>query len=153
MPVMKKSTEAKEIPVADPDFKARAKELVAAVEAKRAGRTIYLGKLVKTIPTTDEILAADPRLQAAFVQQVVETYTELGAKHYKGDTQWFHKDNVPSGCAEVVRLLLRRRLPFTDETLAEIFEQLAGIHYLSVVERTLKSAQPRNLCPRGYAKP
>ena len=35
MPVMKKSTEAKEIPVADPDFKARAKELVAAVEAKR----------------------------------------------------------------------------------------------------------------------
>jgi hypothetical protein len=116
------------------DLEKKATQLVTQLEKERMGKTLMLGKVVKDLPTAKVILAADPELQVAVVHHVVRIYGQLGRSTAKYPDEWFRKPNVPNAGAEMVRLLTRKQLPFTDEMLAEMFGQLAGINYLSLVE-------------------
>jgi len=118
----------------DNPLKSQADKLIQQIEQQRAGQTLSLNKLAKTQSTTDVVLNAPPELQVAFVESVVEAYAKLGTPKGKKATEWFYSKAVPSGSAAVVNLLLRRQLPFTDEILAGIFEKLARMSFLSVVE-------------------
>ena len=112
------------------DARKRAEDLLRDVEAERAGRTLQLGVFVRGMSATKDVMAADPQVQVEFVRHVVDVYAKLGAA--KGE--WFRKPAVPSGGAEVVRLLLRRKLPFTNDVLAELFERMTRVNYLSLVQ-------------------
>src|SRR6266850_4241051 len=95
------------------DHQKNAANLVTQLEKQRGGKTISLGQVVKSLPATRIILAADPELQVAVVRLVVETYARLGTSKAKYPNEWFRKSNVPNAGAEVVRLLVRKQLPFT----------------------------------------
>jgi hypothetical protein len=112
------------------DVRKKAQDLLREVERERAGQTLRLGVVIKGMKATKDVLAADLQVQVEFVRHVVGVYAKLG----KAKGEWFRKPAVPSGGAEVVRLLLRRKLPLTDETLAEMFEQMSGVSYLPLVE-------------------
>ncbi len=88
---------------------------------------------VKERPTTKALLAAPPELQVAFVRHVVAIFAKIGARTKKKPVAfaWFHGKNVPTAGEEVARLMLRRRLPFTDEIIAEILEQIAGMDFIT----------------------
>jgi hypothetical protein len=111
----------------------QAEALSRKLERERAGRNLMLGKVVKTQNTTQVILKADPELQAAFVERVVGVHAKLGTPKGKKITEWFRGNAVPYASAEVVRLLLRRELPFTDPALAGMFERLSRLTFLSLV--------------------
>jgi len=106
--------------------------LMQNLEQERAGQTLMLGKVVKTLPTASIILSSSPELQAEFVQCVVDTLAKLGTPKGKKMTEWFRKKNVPSASQEVVRLLLRRSLPLTETSLAEMLNKLSCVSYLSL---------------------
>jgi hypothetical protein len=117
-------------PTAGPTVQKTPDELLKALEAERGGRTLSLGVVTKGMNATQAVMAADPQTQVAFVRHVVGIYAKLG----KAKGEWFRKSSVPSAGAEAVRLLLRRKLPFTQDMLAEMFEQMARVNYLSLVE-------------------
>ena len=117
-------------PTAGPAVQKTPDELLKALEAERGGRTLSLGVVTKGMNATQAVMAADPPTQVAFVRHVVGIYAKLG----KAKGEWFRKSSVPSAGAEAVRLLLRRKLPFTDDILAEMLEQMAKVNYLSLVE-------------------
>src|SRR5688572_3972768 len=117
-------------PAARTDVQKTVQEFLTALEAERAGRTIRLGVVTKGMNATQAVMAADPHVQVEFVRHVVGIYAKLG----KAKGEWFRKPGVPSAAAEAVRLLLRRKLPFTDDMLAEMFEQMSRVNYLSLVE-------------------
>lgn len=129
-----KATKAKEPDTAagsrGADVRETAEDLLRAVEHERAGRTLRLGVVVKGMSATKDVMGADPHVQVEFVRHVVGVYAKLGAAR----GEWFRKPAVPTGGAEVVRLLLRRRLPFSDDALAEMFERMARVNHLSLVE-------------------
>lgn len=110
---------------------ARAKLLLKALEKERSGTTIYLGKAMKSFPTTKAILDAGPDLQMALVQHVVETFSRLGAETQPDANYWWGDPHLPWGSAEMADKLLRRRLPFSDQDLAEMLEKLARIGLLT----------------------
>ena len=99
-----------------------------------------LYRVVKTLNTTTVILNAAPELQAAFVAEVVEIYCKLGTPKRR-IREWFRDNSVPNASAEIVRLLLRRQLPFTDDDLSGMFEKLSGISFLGFVEFREQMAQ------------
>src|SRR5687768_7197825 len=113
---------------------AQAKTLIQKLEKECAGQSLMLGKVVKTSQTAPVILNSAPELQVAVVQYVVDTYAKLGTPKGKKVTEWFRKKSVPTAGAEVVRLLLVRPLPFTDDILAGMLENMARVSYLSLVE-------------------
>lgn len=115
-------------------LKSKAKTLVQKLEQERAGRTLMMNQVVKTQSTTPIVMASEPALQAAIVEYVVETYAKLGTPKGKKITEWFRDNAVPTAGANVVRLLLRRQLPFTDAMFANMFEKLARTSFLSLVE-------------------
>jgi hypothetical protein len=106
---------------------AQAVELLTQLEKERGGQTIYLGRVVKGLPTTKTILGADAELQIAIIRHVIRTFASVGSADGPNANYWWADQNVPWGSAEIVRLLLRRQLPFSDAALAECFEQLLGI--------------------------
>jgi len=122
-------------------FKEKAKKLSRKLELRRRGQSMMLGRAVKTRNITTDILNSEPELQAAFVEHVVDVYAKLGTPKGKKITEWFRRNNVPNASAEVVRLLLRRQLPFPDVMLAEMLEKLSRVSYLSLVEFTQQMAQ------------
>jgi hypothetical protein len=115
------------------DLKTQAKQWIDQVEKDRNSATLALGKAAKSWPSTKAILTAEPALKVAFVAEVVAIYGTLGVRTGKisSVTAWFHDQNVPSGAEEVARLLLRKRLPFSDGTLAWMFEQIAGMEFVT----------------------
>jgi hypothetical protein len=115
------------------NHKPQAQAWLKQLEIERGNKTLSMGKLVKTLPTTATVLAADPEQQSAFVRHVVEVFGKLGARKKKipSGSAWFHKNNVPLASEEVARLLLRRRLPLTDDALAEMLEQIAGMDFVT----------------------
>jgi hypothetical protein len=121
-------------PAEYPDAESEARKLVEALEKERGGRTLSLGKVTKAMGAMQQLQSADPQVQAAFVRHIVATYARLGTPKGKSRPEWFRGKAVPSAGAEAVRLLLRKKLPFTDEMLAEMFQQMSGVSYLSLVE-------------------
>jgi len=113
-------------------LKSQAAALISKLEGERGGRTIMLYQVVKTQKTTPVVLNAAAELQATFVAEVVEIYVKMGTPKGKLK-EWFRDNAVPNASAEIVRLLLRRQLPFTDHALAEMFEKLSGISFLALV--------------------
>lgn len=112
--------------------KAEALKLVELIEKQRrsAGAS---GAYAKDLPATATVLAAAPELRAAFVECVVAHFAKLGARQAKAPESkgWFHERNVPACAGEVAQLVLRRRLPFTDEAIAEMLEQIAGMDFIT----------------------
>jgi hypothetical protein len=136
-------------------LKTQAQNLVQTLERESGGQSLLLGKVVKTLKTTAVILNSAPELQVAVVQNVIETYAKLGTPKGRKVTEWFRKKSVPTAAAEVVRLLLGRRLPFTDGALAGMMEKMARVSYLSLVEfnkqlsqAAVKFAKDNGLSPR-----
>lgn len=115
-------------------LKSQAKALVQKLEQERAGRTLMMNQVVKTQSTTPIVMASEPALQAAIVEYVVETYAKFGTPKGKKIKEWFRDNAVPTAGANVVRLLLRRQLPFTDAMFAGMFEKLSRTSFLSLVE-------------------
>jgi hypothetical protein len=115
-----------------PEYKTEALEMVELIEKQRKGASSS-GIDAKKLPATATILAAEPELQAAFVECVVARFAKLGARKTKVPVSnaWFHERNVPWGAGEAAKLLLRRRLPFTVEALAEMLEQIAGMDFIT----------------------
>ncbi len=136
-------------------LRAQAEALVRKLEQERSGQTLMLGKVVKTQATTPVVLNSEPELQMAFVECVVDTYARLGTPKGKRMTEWFRNKSVPSASAEVLRLLLRRRLPFSDATLAGMLEKMSKVSFLSLVEfneqlagAVVKQSAAHGLSPR-----
>lgn len=115
-------------------LKANAAALVQQLEQQRGGQTLMLYKVVKTQAATPAILDAAPALQVAFVEHVIDVYAKLGTPKGGRITEWFRKNNVPTASAEIVRLLLRRELPFTDTMLCAMFKKLSRTSFLSLVQ-------------------
>jgi hypothetical protein len=115
-------------------LKTKAAALVNQLEKQRAGQTLMLYKVVKTQQATPAILTAEPELKAAFVEHVVDLFARLGTPKGKKAKEWFRSNHVPNASAEIVRLLLRRELPLSDATLADLLEKLSGISFLSAVQ-------------------
>jgi hypothetical protein len=115
-------------------LQAQADALVRKLEQERSGRNLMLGKVVKTQATTPVVLNSAPELQIAFVELVVDIYARMGTPKGKRMTEWFRKGSVPSASAEVVCLLLRRRLPFSDADAGGMLEKMSKVSYLSLVE-------------------
>ena len=114
-------------------LKLKAESLVRQLEQERAGRNLMFGKVVRTQNTAPIVLGAEPELQAAFVECVVEIYAKLGTPKGKKVTEWFRGNASPAASAEIVRLLLRRGLPFTDAMLAGMFKKLSQISFLGAL--------------------
>ena len=108
----------------------RAIELLDQLQKERG--TDVLATPVKSRPATKAILAADPGVQVAFVRQVVAVFAKLGGRGRKppGSHEWFRENDVPGSGEEVAKMILRRRLPFTEEMLAEMLEQIAGMDFV-----------------------
>jgi hypothetical protein len=107
-----------------------------------------LGKPVKERPTTKTLLAAAPELQVAFVRHVVAAFAKLGARGKKkpGSHEWFRDNHVPNSGEEVSKMLMRKRLPFTEEMLAEMLEQIAGMDFACfapVMEQLVRELEKR----------
>jgi hypothetical protein len=98
----------------------------------------FLARSVKERPTTKTLLSAPPELQAAFVRHVVLVYAKLGARGKKayGSHEWFRKDNLPTAGEEVAKLIMRRRMPFTDDMIAEMLEQIAAMDFITFAPLT-----------------
>ena len=112
---------------------AQAAALIQQLELERGQSTLSLNTAVKGYSSRATILGADPEVQVAFVRQVVAIIARMGKAKAKIDLidAWFHDPKVPSGAEEMARQLLRRRLPFTDAMLAEMFEQIAGMDFVT----------------------
>ena len=61
-------------------------------------------------------------------------YAKFGTPKGKKIKEWFRDKSVPTAGANVVRLLLRRQLPFTDAMFAGMLEKLSHTSFLSLVE-------------------
>jgi len=134
----------------------QAKGLLSKLEKERAAQGI-LGKKLKEYKATKAVLAATPEVQAAVVERVVEIFSALGAETAPNANYWWGSTKHPWTSAELAELLLRKRLPFTDETLAAMLEKLAGIGLLTTavvpcLERLVleveKRAAERTLSPK-----
>jgi hypothetical protein len=107
-----------------------------------------LAKPIKQRPTAKALLAAEPELQMAYVCEVVRVFGKLGARKAKRPTDWawFHEEGVPRGGRELAKMLMRRRLPFGEEMLAEMLEQIAGMDFVTfapVVEQLVRELEKR----------
>jgi hypothetical protein len=116
-----------------PQHESLAAALLTQIELERGKSTLSLGTAVKGYSTRAAIMAAAPEVQVAFVRQVVAIIARMGKSKKKIDLidAWFHDNKVPSGAEEVARQLLRRRLPFTGDMLAELFEQIGGMDFIT----------------------
>jgi hypothetical protein len=136
----------------------QAKNLLSKLEKERAAQGI-LGKKLKEYKTTTAVLSAPPEVQAAVVEQVVEIFGALGAETAPNAHYWWGSTKHPWTSAALAELLLRKRLPFTDEALATMLEKLAGIGLLTtavvpclerlvleVEKRAAERALPPKLC-------
>ena len=114
---------------------------------KERGKDV-LGKPVKERPTTKTLLAAPPDLQVAFVRHVVALFAEIGARGKKpgGSNEWYRGKNVPTSGEEVAKMMMRRRLPFTDDMVAEILEQIASMDFITfapVMDQRVRELEKR----------
>lgn len=114
---------------------------------KERGKDV-LGKPVKERPTTKTLLGAPPDLQVAFVRHLVATFAKLGArgKRPSGSNEWFRGKNVPTSGEEVAKMMMRRRLPFTEDMMAEMLEQIAGMDFITfapVMDQLVRELEKR----------
>jgi hypothetical protein len=87
-------------------------------------------------------------VRIAFVRHVVETFGKLGARKQEipAAIAWFHGKGVPEAAERVAQLILRRRLPFSDDILAEMLEQIAGMEFITfapVLDQLVKELEKR----------
>src|SRR5262245_24433389 len=109
----------------------QAAELLQKLTGER-GKDV-LAKPVKERPTAKTLLAAEPELQAAYVYEVVKVFGKLGARKAgkPAANKWFYRKDAPQGSAELAKMLMRRRLPFSEQMLAEMLEQIAGMDFIT----------------------
>jgi hypothetical protein len=127
-------------------LQAEAARLLEQLQKER-GKDI-LGKPAKERPTTKTLLAASPELQVAFVRQVVARFAQLGVRDQKshGTNEWFRGSGVPAAGEEVAKLIMRKRLPFTEEMIAEMLEQIAGMDFVTfapVMDQLVRELEKR----------
>ena len=117
------------------DFKNQAEELIKQIEKERGSATLNLGYLAKTWPSAKTLLASPPEVRMEFVRQIVALFGKLGVRNGKqhGSTYWWYRKDVPEAAGWVVQQVLRKRLPFSDEVLTEMFEHIADMDAASLL--------------------
>ena len=107
-----------------------------------------LGIPAEAWPTARTLLVAAPELQAAFVRHIVGIYGRLGArgKRRPGSHEWFRDRNAPEGGARAAKRMMRRRLPFTEQELAEMLGEIAGMDFANfapLLEQLVRELEKR----------
>jgi hypothetical protein len=116
-----------------PNHQPEVLEMIGRIEQRREVANSSPGICAKKLPAATAVLTAAPEIQASFVQCVVALFAAFGVQETQrpGSPAWFQAANVPWASGEVARLLLQRRLPFSDEALAGMLEQIAGMGFIT----------------------
>jgi hypothetical protein len=111
---------------------AQASALLKQLEQERGQDTLSMGTAVKGYSTREKIFEAAPEVQVEFVRLVVATIAKLGKSKGKIPmvSAWFNDLKVPFAAEEVAKQLMRRRLPFTDQMLFEMLEQIGRMDFI-----------------------
>jgi hypothetical protein len=97
-------------------------KLFKALEKDRKAAGI-LGKPLKDYQTTGVILQTDPAVQIAFVQHITAIFTGMANEKSPNAHYWWGDLNHPWTSAKMAELLIKKRIPITDDVLVDIFEK------------------------------
>lgn len=124
---MKKSNEAVKASEKKSEAKPEIEKLVRELE-KQHDKEV---KKLKEYQTTQTVLAADPEFKMAFVQHIVDVFSALGAETRRNADYWWGTNAHPWTGAKLAELLIKKRVPFSDDALTEMFEKLLGMALLT----------------------
>jgi hypothetical protein len=137
------------------DWDAQAAELVAKIHAERDDWKLPEAQRQKVIATREAVSKAPAELQVAFVKRVVDEYKKHCVPRGSPPEPWNQKTGViPYAPCAVAERLLRKRLPFTDDLLSEMFESITAMSFLSLVgfiEPLVRETEKR--APKGELPP
>ena len=110
----------------------RAAELVSALNGEWAKKREYNLNGLKKFESAQAILKSDPQVQIAVAKYIIESICGIAKREQaRGRRDWFTARDFPWGAAYFLSSHLKRRLPIGEETLIEMFGQVADVGFIS----------------------
>ena len=137
----------KTVPISWKEANAQAAKLISQIQKNREDWRLPSEQRSKDKPV-EELMASAAEVRVAFVQQVVAAFAKLGARNGKppAGAWWYKNSELPAASEHVAEKVLRKQLPFTDETLTIMFEQIADMDYMTfapVLEQLVRVLEKR----------